>query len=218
MRILLIEDDLLLGEVVQIFLQNENFVVDWLKNKNEIDTLLGLDETFDVAVIDLTIPGWSWQDWIQTFKNKHPKVPILVVSATDAMSQSLEIGADAFLQKRLLNKRELLSSVQALLRRPTQAIRNIITYKNVSLNLNSREVTLDNNQVELSRREFSLLHRLLTRIGEVVDRKNLIESLYGWQQQIDSNTLEVHIHNLRRKLKADYIKTVRGIGYTIKEA
>ena len=217
MRILLLEDDLLIGEVVQAYLNDENFVVDWLKNKNEANALLNIDESFDLVILDLNIPGWSWKNWIPAFKSAHPKVPILVVSATDAMSDVLEIGADAFLQKRLLNQKELLSNVQALLRRQAKTISNIITYKNVSMNLNSREVTLDGKRIETSRREFTLLHRLLTHIGEVVDRKYLTESLYGWQQQVDSNTLEVHIHNLRRKLKADYIKTVRGIGYIIRE-
>jgi two-component system, OmpR family, response regulator QseB len=217
MRILLIEDDRLLSEVIQTYLSEENYVVDWLKNKNEIDTALHSCENFDLVIIDLTIPGWSWKNWLKVFKSKYPNIPVLVVSATNAMAQSLELGADAFLQKRLLNKRELLSSIHAILRRQSHAVNNIITYKDVKLDLNSREVIVDGNHVELSRREFTLLHILLTHIGEVVERKRLIESLYGWQQYIDSNALEVHVHNLRRKLKADYIKTVRGIGYTIKK-
>jgi two-component system, OmpR family, response regulator QseB len=209
--------DLLIGEVIQTYLKDEKFNVEWLKRKIEIDVVLHLDVSFNLIILDLNIPGWSWKQWIPIFKKKHPKIPILVVSATNTISDALTIGADAFLQKNLLNQKSLISHVQALLRRSVQTINHVITYKNISLNINSREVRLNGKLVALSRREFALLNSLLTNIDKIVERKYLIKSLYGWQKQFDSNTLEAHICNLRRKLKANYIKTVRGAGYIIQK-
>lgn len=220
MRILLIEDNEIFGDVIKRYLQKEGYTIDWFKDADAANAILQMNEHFDLAIIDLEIAGWSWRQWLETFKEKKPIVPVLMITGSHSTTLGLNIGADTYLIKYQTDREKLLSSVRALLRRSAAAqaaVNSVLKYKHIALDLNAREVKVDGEIVVCSRLEFALLHKLLTHVGRVVTREELMQSLYGWDNKVDSNTLEVHLYNLRRKLKTDRIKTIRGIGYMLVE-
>jgi two-component system response regulator QseB len=147
------------------------------------------------------------------------KTPILILTANDAVEdrvKGLDCGADDYCTKPF-DLKELGARIRALLRRAQGRVENIIRYKNLTIEPEAHKASIDDQELTISRREFSLLHKLVENQGKVMSRDALTQALYGWDDEVDSNALEVHIHNLRKKIGSDVIKTVRGVGYIVQQ-
>ncbi|MDH5220101.1 MAG: response regulator transcription factor [Betaproteobacteria bacterium] len=219
MRILLVEDDELLGDGVRDALERARHAVEWVRDGRHALTALG-GSAFDLAILDLGLPGLDGIEVLRSLRARGGATPVLVLTARDAPAQrvaGLDAGADDYLTKPF-DLDELLARVRALQRRARGAAVNVIEHGPLRLDPGSFSVTCEGRAVELQRREFMLLHKLLESAGQVLSRAQLEESLYGWEGGVESNTLDVHIHRLRRKLYPDVIRTVRGVGYVIDPA
>jgi two-component system OmpR family response regulator/two-component system response regulator QseB len=216
MRILLVEDDPLLGDGLTIGLRQAGFAVDWVKDGNSADHALQA-ETFDLVVLDLGLPRLSGMEVLNRARSRGQTMPVLILTARDATGDKvsgLDGGADDYLVKPV-DLDELAARVRALTRRSAGRAAPLLTRGDLALDPAAHSVTLAGAPVELSSREFSLLQMLLENAGRVLSRSQLEQSVYGWRDEPDSNALEVHIHHLRRKLGSDLIRTLRGVGYTI---
>jgi len=216
MRILLAEDDELLGHELSTSLTQFGYTVDWLKDGFSTDQALKTD-TFEVIILSSELPTLSGLEILQNFRARGQITPVIILSTHTSIEdkiKGLDSGADDYLIKPL-NIDELCARLRALQRRFYVRAESTLTQGNVELNPASHTVTLNHQPIEISRREFALLHKLLENIGRVLSRESLIRSLYGWDKEVASNTLEVHIHNLRKKLGQDFIQTLRGVGYII---
>ncbi len=216
MRILLVEDDILLGEGVYAGFQREKYSVDWVKN-GESAIYAMTDTDYDVVVLDIGLPKMSGLEVLKQTRKSGYKQPVLILTARDALSDrvdGLDAGADDYLVKPF-EFAELCARIRALTRRSRGISEHLITYKNIQVDPAAHTVKLDNQIVDLSRREFSLLEELLSSAGRVLSKAYLEQKLYSWGDEIGSNTIEVHIHHLRKKFGSELIKTVRGVGYII---
>jgi DNA-binding response OmpR family regulator len=216
MRILLVEDDPQLGDGLMVGLRQAGFAVDWVKDGAAADAAL-TTEPFGLMVLDLGLPKLSGMDLLRRLRARGQDLPVLILTARDAIVDKvagLDCGADDFLVKPV-DLDELAARIRALARRAAGRAMPVLRHNGLMLDPAARQVTLDDRPIELSPREFSLLHVLLENAGRVMTRASLEGSLYGWHDEPDSNALEVHIHHLRRKLGNDCIRTLRGVGYTI---
>jgi two-component system response regulator QseB len=218
-RILLVEDDELLGAGVRDALERARYAVEWVQDgRMALAALHGA--AFDLVVLDLGLPGLDGLEVLRKLRGEGGATPVLVLSARDAplqRVQGLDAGADDYLTKPF-DVDELLARVRALQRRRRGAAQNVIEHGPLRVDPAAFTVTCEGRAVELQRREFMLLQKLLESTGQVLSRAQLEESLYGWEGGVESNTLDVHIHRLRRKLYPDVIRTVRGVGYVIDPA
>jgi len=218
-RILLVEDDELLGAGVRDALERARYAVEWVQDgRHALAALHGA--AFDLVVLDLGLPGMDGIDVLRGLRTGGGDTPVLVLSARDAAPQrvlGLDAGADDYLTKPF-DVDELLARVRALQRRSRGSAINVIEHGPLRLDPASFSVTCEGRAVELQRREFMLLQKLLESAGQVLSRAQLEESVYGWDGGVESNSLDVHIHRLRRKLYPDVIRTVRGVGYVIDPA
>lgn len=172
---------------------------------------------YSLIVLDLGLPDRDGADLLRQWRKAHIDLPVLILTARDALEDrvdGLDAGADDYLVKPFALI-ELKARVRALIRRDQGHSDNLLQDGDISLNLSSQQVCLDDRPVEITPKEFALLTRMLMRIGQTMHRETLQQDLYSWQDDTGSNTLEVHIHNLRRKLGKDRIKTVRGVGYRL---
>lgn len=220
MRILLVEDDELLGDGVRTGLLQYQYTVDWVKNG--LAALQALQtEHFDMVILDLNLPRMSGMDILKTIRAKNNTIPVLILTARDTVDdriQGLDLGADDYLVKPF-DLAELCARIRAIKRRTgINRTTPIIIIDNISLDPSTRTVYIDNQAIELSRREFSLLQMLMENAGRVLSREQITQSLYGWGDDIDSNALEVHIHNLRKKFGEKFIRTIRGVGYIVEKS
>lgn len=219
MRILLAEDDEMLGGGLRLGLIQYQYTVDWVKNGLAAWSAIQA-EYFDLIILDLGLPKLSGDEILKNMREKNILIPVIVLSACDAVHrrvQELDNGADDYITKPF-NLEELCARIRAIRRRAKSIHANTtITVGDITLDPTTRLVFKDTKMMELSRREFELLQMLLENPGKVVSREQATNSLYGWGYDIDSNALEVHIHNLRKKLKCKNINTVRGIGYMLTE-
>jgi two-component system OmpR family response regulator/two-component system response regulator QseB len=216
MRILLVEDDPLLGDGLTVGLRQAGFAVDWVRDGQAADNALQT-EIFDFVVLDLGLPRLSGMDVLTRARNRDQSMPILILTARDATGDKvsgLDAGADDYLVKPI-DLDELTARIRALSRRSAGRAAPLLVHGNLTLDPAAHEVRLDGLAVELSSREFSLLQMLLESAGRVLTRSQLEQSMYGWRDEPDSNALEVHIHHLRKKLGSELIRTLRGVGYTI---
>lgn len=218
MRILLVEDDELLGDGVRTGLLQYQYTVDWVKNG--LAALQALKtEHFDLAILDINLPRLSGLEILKTIRSQNINIPVLILTARDTVDdriQGLDVGADDYLVKPF-DLDELCARIRAIKRRAGTRNTPIITIGEVSLQPATRSVTIGKTPVELSRREFSLLQMLMENAGRVLSREQITQSLYGWGDDIDSNALEVHVHNLRKKFNDKFIRTIRGVGYIIEK-
>lgn len=220
MRLLLVEDDDLLGAAIARGLEQEGFAVDWVRDGAGADHGLRLGE-FDALVLDLGLPGE--RDGIEVLRDLRrdgSALPVLILTARDSIDDrvlGLDHGADDYLVKPF-DIRELCARLRALVRRRGGTAAPLLRHDALCLDPARRSVSRDGVPVELSRREFAVLWALLENVGRVLSRERIEESLYGWNEPVDSNAVEVHVHHLRRKLGRDLIRTVRGVGYVIDAA
>jgi DNA-binding response OmpR family regulator len=216
MRILLIEDDPLLGDGLTVGLRQNGYAVDWVKDGVAADHALK-SEDFALVVLDLGLPRLSGMEVLRRLRERGARLPVLILTARDATGDKvagLDAGADDYLVKPV-DLDELSARIRALARRAAGRALPQLRHGDLVLDAAARRVCRDGKPVELSAREFDLLQILLDNAGRVMTRTQLEGALYGWRDEPDSNALEVHIHHLRRKLGADFIKTLRGVGYTV---
>jgi len=216
MRILLVEDDLMVGEAARKGLRQDGFAVDWVQDGAAASLALRQEE-YALVLLDLGLPQKNGLAVLQELRAAGNKVPVLIATARDAVADrvaGLDAGADDYLIKPY-DLEELSARMRALLRRQSGRADSLIEVRDVSLNPATREVLLQGRPVTLSAREFTLLQAFLDRPGVVLSRAQLEEKLYGWDDSVDSNAIEVHIHSLRKKLGSGFIKNVRGIGYLV---
>jgi DNA-binding response OmpR family regulator len=216
MRILLVEDDALLGDGVYAGLRRDGNVVDWVKNGET--ALFAISETqFDCIILDIGLPKISGLEVLRHLRSSNNSVPVLILTAQADISdrvKGLDAGADDYLVKPF-EFAELCARLRALTRRACGKASENIQYKNISIDTAAHTVEYNDKTVELSRKEYALLIEMITNQGRVFSRPHLEQKLYSWGDEIESNTIEVYIHHLRKKLYTDLIKTVRGIGYIV---
>ncbi len=217
MRILLVEDDRALSDALAKSLRSEGYVVDCVFSGKEALLTLSNDDN-NMVILDLGLPDMDGLDVLaKVRKNKNP-IPILILTARDTMGDKihgLDTGADDYLAKPF-DMSELLARLRVMERRLGTARSAMIEVGNVTLDTQSNEVSVDKVPIELSRREFMLIKALLENTGRIQSRQQLESKLYEWGDEVASNAIEVHIHNLRKKLPDNFITTVRGVGYSIK--
>lgn len=218
MKILVVEDDALLQQGLTLALNGEGYAVDCAGSAAQAIAYLHSGQ-YSLIVLDLGLPDRDGGDLLRQWRKEQMDLPVLILTARDALDdrvEGLDAGADDYLVKPFALV-ELKARVRALIRRYQGKSDNLIQQGDITLNLSSQQVAVDRQPVEVTPKEFSLLTRLIMRIGQTVHRETLQQDLYSWQDDTGSNTLEVHIHNLRRKLGKDRIKTVRGVGYRLEE-
>lgn len=216
MRLLLVEDDPLLGDGIRAGLKLADYAVDWVRD-GEAATSALLDHDYHACVLDLGLPKRDGLRVLTEMRERGNALPVLILTARDANSdkiRGLDAGADDYLTKPF-DLHELHARLRALIRRAAGAATPTLEHAGVVLEPASKRVTLHGQPVTLSAREYALLHDLLRNKTRLRTRSQLEESLYAWGEEIGSNTIEVYIHHLRKKLGTDFIRTVRGLGYQL---
>jgi two-component system, OmpR family, response regulator len=216
MRLLLVEDDAMIGEAVLDVLRTEHYAVDWVRDGEMADAALR-SESYDLVLLDLGLPRRDGLEVLRSLRARRQTMPVLVATARDAVGDrvaGLDAGADDYVVKPF-DTDELLARIRALIRRSAGHAEPVFSHKGVTLNPATREATVNGEAVSLSAREWAVLEPMLLRPGTVFSRTQLEEKLYGWKEDISSNAVEVYVHGLRKKLGADLIQTVRGLGYVV---
>lgn len=219
MRLLLVEDDPLLGDGVRVGLQQSGFVVDWVKDGQAAKLALQAG-AYALVVLDLGLPRLSGTDLLKWLRGSGNDTPVLILTARDTVADrvnGLDAGADDYLIKPF-DLDELGARIRALLRRAGGRAAPLIVHGQLEIDPATRQVTLAGKPVELSPREYAILLALLEGAGRALSREQLEQSLYGWGDEVESNAVEVHIHHLRKKLGAELIRTLRGVGYLVDKA
>jgi len=216
MRLLLAEDDRMIGASIQAGLMQDGFAVDWVQDGRAAELALA-ENVHDLVVLDLGLPRTEGLDVLRAMRVRGDTRPVLIVTARDTVADrvvGLDAGADDYVVKPF-ELAELGARIRALLRRSTGRADPVVAFGDIELFPVTREVRLRGEPVAVSGREFGLLEALLARPGAVLSRAQLEDRLYGWNEEVESNTVEVHIHSLRKKLGADAIRNVRGVGWMI---
>ncbi|MCB1592320.1 MAG: response regulator transcription factor [Alphaproteobacteria bacterium] len=217
MRLLLVEDDKYLGKATTEGLRIAGFATDWFKNAE--DAALALASTpYDLLLLDINLPGQSGLKWLKNLRQEDNMMPVLLLTARDALHHKIEgfdAGADDYLVKPF-DLDELVARCGALIRRAQGRASPVITCKDVAFDTQTRKVMKNGSPVLLSGRELAILEILMNAKGHTVSKKQIEEKIYDWDSsEVESNTVEVHISSIRRKLGRDLITTVRGVGYMI---
>ena len=206
----------MIGNGIRTGLRQEGYTVDWVRDGAAAE-LATATTAYDAILLDLGLPGRSGLELLGHWRKQNNPVPVLIVTARDAVAdrvRGLDSGADDYLVKPF-DLDELAARLRALLRRRSGRATPLIEIGPLTLDPASHEVHLDGAAINLSAREFGILHALLENPGVPLSRSQLEDRLYGWEQEIGSNAVEVHIHALRRKLGSDWIRNVRGVGYMV---
>lgn len=216
MRILLVEDDPLIGNGLQIGLEKSGFSVDWFTDGKT--GLEGLSSApYDAVVLDLTLPRVDGLAVLQQWRRENKNVPVLILTARDTLEErvkGLQSGADDYLCKPFALA-EVVARLQALIRRSCGHASSVICRSNVEFDPSQRKVRLSSEEIALTNREYRLLELFMMNQERVLSRSFIEEKLHSWEDEISSNTLEVHIHSLRKKLGKGFIRTVHGVGYAL---
>jgi two-component system, OmpR family, response regulator QseB len=218
MRLLLVEDDEFLGDAVKTGLTQFGYIVDWLKDGESARAVLKSD-SFELVILDLGLPKLSGLHLLQAIRHDHNPTPVIILTARDSIDdriKGLDCGADDYITKPF-DLNELSARIRALIRRSQGRADTLIQYQNITLDPAAHTVLVDETYVNVPRREFALLQKLLENSGHVLSRDQLMQSIYSWDEDVDSNAIEVHIHNLRKKLNANFIRTIRGVGYMVEK-
>ena len=216
MRLLLVEDDPMIGAGVQRGLKQEGHTVDWVRDGAAAELAVA-DGVYEVILLDLGLPRKSGLELLAGLRRKGVATPVLVITARDSVAdrvKGLDAGADDYLVKPF-DLDELSARIRALTRRQGGRASPVIEVGSLALDPAKHVVILGGAPIALSKREFSLLHALMKQPGVPLSRAQIEESLYGWDEEIESNAVEVYIHSLRRKLGAERIRNVRGVGYMV---
>lgn len=216
MRLLLVEDDPMIGEAVLDLLRAEQYAVDWVRDGNAADAALRA-QAYDLVMLDLGLPHRDGLTVLRDLRARKDRTPVLVATARDAVAQrveGLDAGADDYVLKPY-DLDELLARMRALLRRAAGRAEPVYEHQGVSINPATREVTVRGMPVVLSGREWAVLEPLIARPGMVLSRQQLEDKLYGWGDEVSSNAVEVYVHGLRKKLGPELVLNVRGVGYLV---
>ncbi len=219
MRILLLEDDPSLGSSLQSWLQLDGYAVDWLQRGDDAAAALATHD-YQCVLLDRGLPGLDGDAVLRALRGRGVLVPVIVITARDTLPdrvQGLDLGADDYLVKPF-DLEELSARVRALLRREARQGSTVLCHGKVELDTATKRVLLDGVPLVLTAREFAVLRALMRRPGQILSRAQLEEALYGWGEEVESNTIEVHIYNLRKKLGSGFIATVRNQGYGLAAA
>jgi DNA-binding response OmpR family regulator len=217
MRILLAEDDTSLGETILAWLRLDRHAVDWVQRGDAAHSAL-LAHRYDCVLLDRGLPGLSGDALLGQLRTAGNTVPVIMITAYDALRdrvEGLDLGADDYLVKPF-ELEEMSARIRAAVRRGASQAANTIAHGAIALDLETRQASLDGRPVALTAREYHVLYALMLRKNAIVTRARIEEALYGWGDEVESNAIEVYIHNLRKKLGADSIVTVRGLGYRLK--
>lgn len=216
MRLLVVEDDKLLGNGIVSGLRQRGYAVDWVQDGETAESVIS-SEQYDAIILDIGLPRISGLEVLETLRARGLSLPVLILTAKDAISDriaGLDQGADDYMTKPF-DLDELSARIRALLRRSSGRTLPVIRHEGIELDPASHQVSRGGMNIDLSPREFAILQTLLENAGRVMSRNRLEESLYSWKDEIESNAVDVHIHHLRRKLGADLIRTIRGVGYIV---
>ncbi|MCX9155644.1 response regulator [Niveibacterium sp. 24ML] len=216
MRVLLVEDDPMVGDASRLGLLAAGFTVDWVRDGRAAELAIEANR-YAASVLDLGLPKLDGMALLARLRGQDNRLPVIVVTARDAVSDrvaGLNAGADDYLTKPF-DLDELIARLRALIRRNSGRTQRVIHCGAIAFDTEARSVTLAGEPVALSARELSLLEILLEQPGAVLSREKLEERLFGWGDEPSSNALEVHLHHLRRKLGAERIRNIRGIGYKV---
>jgi DNA-binding response OmpR family regulator len=217
MRILLAEDDKNLGNALKQGLTKHGFQVDWVRD-GEAAVYEIKNTNYTALVLDIGLPFRDGFSVLKEIRSNGIQLPVLVLTAqdgVDSITQGLDLGGDDYVVKPVALE-VLAARLRAIIRRSEGVSKNEIKVGRLLLNPMSYEAYLDNQELDLSKKEFSLLHALMLSSNRVLTKTQLEDQLYSWGHEVESNALEVHIHNLRKKIGADLIHTVRGVGYQFK--
>ena len=224
MRLLLVEDDRMIGESLRATLRQEGHAVDWVRDSSAAQATLG-SERFDLVLLDLGLPpvadaapgGEGGLGVLRWLRGRQDNTPVIVLTARDGLGdrvKGLDAGADDYLVKPF-EPDELNARMRAVMRRHGGRAQPLLSHRGVTLDPATRQVTQDGQPVLLSAREFAVLEALMARPGALLSRAQLEDKLYGWGEEIESNAVSVYIHQLRRKLGAEFIQNMRGVGYFV---
>jgi DNA-binding response OmpR family regulator len=218
-RLLLVEDDAMIGESIEEGLRHEAYAVDWVRDGRAAEQAM-VHLRYDLLLLDLGLPGKQGLDVLRTLRASGNDAAVLIITARDstqARVEGLDTGADDYLVKPF-DLDELFARVRALLRRRAGRTQATVKHGAMMLDLASHEVTFHGAPVRVSAREFAVLRALLDTPGAVLSKAQLEEKLYGWQTEIESNAIDVYVHHLRKKFGADFIRNIRGVGYKVQAA
>ncbi|WMW80032.1 response regulator transcription factor [Undibacterium cyanobacteriorum] len=223
MRILLVEDDSILGDGLQSGLRQCGFVVDWVRDgvaaEYELRSHASGEKIYAAAVLDLGLPRAEGSQVLKNIRQHGVQTPVLILTARDSVSDKLtsfDSGADDYVVKPV-DLLELAARLHALIRRSHGQTQNKIRLQDLEIDIPSRQAKLNGQELNLSAREFDVLHALMLNADRVLSREQIEKNLYSWGHEVESNTVEVYVHKLRKKLGNQLIHTVRGVGYLMRK-
>ena len=218
MRVLLVEDDAMMGQAVKVAISQAGYAVDLIYSAEDAEA--ALDTTpYDLVVLDISLPGKSGLEMVSGLRKRRKDVPVLALTARDTTKQKVEglnAGVDDYLVKPF-ELEELLARMQALFRRSQGRQTPLIKNGTITLNTTARTVQKNGKAVDVSAREFAILAILMENLGKVMNKQEIEDKMYGWDIEIESNAVEVHISHLRKKLGNTLIRTIRGMGYIVEK-
>jgi len=219
MRVLLAEDDLTLGSGLKAGLAQHGFQVDWVRDGIAAEREM-LTQVHEAVILDMGLPRQLGLTCLQKIRQKKINTPVLILTAQDALKsrvEGLDAGADDYLVKPV-DLLELAARLRALVRRSHGEVQSILKINDIHLNTTTHIVTLKNQPIDLSSREFDLLMTFMMHAGRVLTREQLEKHLYSWGSEVSSNAIEVHVYHLRKKFGNDIIQTIRGVGYVMNKS